>query len=159
MEEKFDRRRFAVFSVLAVCWMGVIFLFSSQNGEISGELSHGVLERLLQLFGIDSGSILAETAQIIHLWIRKSAHFFIYMVLSLLLSNAFLAVPWKNRYRILLTVLLSVLYAVTDELHQYFVPGRTASFRDVCIDTLGAVLGFVFVYGTSFIVRKFQTRH
>ncbi len=40
-----------------------------------------------------------------------------------------------------IAVLLAALYAVSDEVHQVFVPGRGASVRDVLIDTVGASLG------------------
>ena len=36
---------------------------------------------------------------------------------------------------------LATLYAVTDELHQYFVPDRACAFTDVCIDSAGAAMG------------------
>ena len=39
---------------------------------------------------------------------------------------------------------IAALYAATDELHQYFVPGRACMFTDVCIDSFGALLGILF---------------
>lgn len=41
----------------------------------------------------------------------------------------------------LVSWIICTLYAGTDELHQYFVPGRACSLRDVCIDSAGALLG------------------
>jgi VanZ family protein len=46
-----------------------------------------------------------------------------------------------------LVVLLAMLYAATDELHQAFVPNRQSSVVDVLIDTLGAVLGLILLRG------------
>ena len=37
--------------------------------------------------------------------------------------------------------LTGTLYAVTDEIHQYFVPGRSCEFRDICIDSAGVLCG------------------
>ena len=156
MEGRFNRRRFVLFLSLSVCWMIVIFLFSSQNGEKSSNLSHGFLERLMRFFGIDSGGLMAETLQAVNHFIRKTAHFFIYMILSVLVGNALLATPWKTRYQILITIFFCALYAASDEFHQYFVPGRGAGARDVCIDTLGVLLGCMLVYGISFLVKKHQ---
>lgn len=40
----------------------------------------------------------------------------------------------------------SVLYAFSDEWHQSFVPGRTADWRDIIIDALGAALAVCLLY-------------
>ena len=39
---------------------------------------------------------------------------------------------------------IAALYAATDEIHQYFVPGWACMFTDVCIDSVGALLGVLF---------------
>src|SRR5262249_40946729 len=49
---------------------------------------------------------------------------------------------------------LPVFYAVTDEWHQTFVPGRTASVGDIGLDALGAVLGLVI----WFVVHRYRAR-
>ncbi len=154
MNQRCNLRRLIVFALLSFGWMVVIFLFSGQNGELSGELSQGFLSSLLQFFRIDSDSMLAETLSHLHLVLRKGAHFCVYTVLAVLLGNAFLALPWKKRYQALLTIGISALYACSDEFHQYFVPGRAASLWDVGIDTLGAVLGMSFAYLVPYIVRS-----
>ena len=38
-----------------------------------------------------------------------------------------------------------ILYAISDEIHQYFVPGRSAEIRDVLIDVLGANIGILLI--------------
>lgn len=50
------------------------------------------------------------------------------------------------KHPLIMSVLLSFLYACTDEIHQIFVPGRSAQFRDVLIDTLGASFGALITY-------------
>lgn len=45
------------------------------------------------------------------------------------------------RREILTAVLLASLYAVSDEFHQSFVPGRESTPADVGIDVLGAMTG------------------
>ena len=47
----------------------------------------------------------------------------------------------------LVPLLIGFLYAVSDEIHQYFVPGRAMQARDVLIDTAGVLLGIWFVRG------------
>ncbi len=70
-------------------------------------------------------------------------HFFEYAFFSLLLGRA-IKEYYLNRtkiIRILLTLVLAFIYALSDEFHQSFVPNRTASMFDVKIDTLGSLLG------------------
>ena len=63
-------------------------------------------------------------------------HVIEYMILSLLLYRA-LKISSKNPQT--LAILITILYAITDELHQYFVPGRIPSIFDVSVDTFGAI--------------------
>jgi len=55
------------------------------------------------------------------------------------------------------TLILGFLYAVSDEIHQYFVPGRAMQARDVLIDTAGVLLGFCIVHGLNRIRNRVQT--
>jgi len=62
-------------------------------------------------------------------------------------TKAFLArIVWEIFVpkKMLLAILITVVYAAFDELHQYYVPGRVASFWDFLFDSFGAVVG-VFV--------------
>jgi len=68
--------------------------------------------------------------------VKKGGHFFGYGLLALM----YLFALNGYRPRILLSLLgLVALYAVTDEFHQFFTPGRHASLVDVGIDVLGAL--------------------
>jgi VanZ family protein len=77
--------------------------------------------------------------------LRKIAHFLVYAVLARLLTRAFTGstfLSWKKIFA--WSLVLSMLYACSDEVHQGYVNGRHASVRDVLIDTAGswAALGF-----------------
>jgi VanZ family protein len=65
--------------------------------------------------------------------LRKLAHAGEYAVLGALLLRAVASIP--------VAVFLGVLYAVSDEIHQAFVPGRLGSPVDVAIDTVGVLCG------------------
>jgi VanZ family protein len=67
--------------------------------------------------------------------LRKLAHAAEYAVLGFLFVRA-LGRPDA-------AVALGIAYAITDELHQHFVPGRQAAPLDVAIDTLGVVIGVI----------------
>ncbi len=72
--------------------------------------------------------------------LRKAAHLAEYAVLALLLVRAFRRTrpAWVPREVLAWGLGLAVFYAVTDEFHQAFVPGRGPSVADVLLDALGA---------------------
>lgn len=125
------------FAMLAA-WMGLIFYFSAQNSEISGEQSMSIVGVLQKLF---SGRI-SLPADIIETVIRKLAHFSIYLVLGVLANNS---VGRLKNVKWYVVLALCVLYSVSDELHQTYIAGRSGEMRDVFIDSCGALLG-IFVF-------------
>jgi VanZ family protein len=74
----------------------------------------------------------------------KPAHLGVYAVLGGLLARAF-AGGWRNVTwpQVVLAVVLSTAYGVSDEFHQSFVPGRTPDAMDVVADAAGAALGAI----------------
>lgn len=71
--------------------------------------------------------------------LKKIAHMFVYGVLYLLIHRAFrITHHVKPKYVVAVTLILTMLYAGSDELHQSFVANRTATFRDIGYDFLGA---------------------
>ena len=80
-----------------------------------------------------------------HLLIRKSAHFFEYFLFSLLVLRGIRAGRPGWRWTWGLAALgVAACYAGLDELHQAFVPTRTASIYDVLLDSTGAAVAQVF---------------
>jgi len=89
---------------------------------------------------------------------RKSAHFIAYLILGFLVSHAMknevsTATTWKRRGA---SLLLCVAYAISDEFHQLFVPGRGPLLKDVFIDGSGAALGIILYFGARklLLLRK-----
>jgi VanZ family protein len=106
--------------------------FSAQNTSL-------IIEPLLRLL---MPSISAEKADMIHGIIRKLGHVAEYFILGILLFRAFrsdsrelLILRWSVS-----SLLVVVIYAVSDEFHQSFISTRTASLVDIGIDTLGGIL-------------------
>ena len=60
----------------------------------------------------------------------------------------------KEKLKVLGSVCYAFLYACTDEFHQRYVPGRSGEFRDVCIDTCGAIVGVLIIYVIVNIIKK-----
>jgi len=78
---------------------------------------------------------------------KKSAHFIEYGILSILIYRA-----TKN---LKLSIILSILYAASDEFHQSFVPGREPRVRDVIIDAVGSVTG-VLIWNKLYLKTKLK---
>lgn len=76
-------------------------------------------------------------------FVRKSAHAFEYSVLAILLLWAMSCHGIKGRKAVTFSLLIVLFYAMTDEFHQLFVPGRGASIDDVMIDFLGGIVGSI----------------
>ena len=126
-----------------IVWMGLIFSASSDAG--SSEHSSRILGPLLHwLFP----SLSEDAIDAIVTGIRKAAHVTEYSLLALLVWRAVRkpvrgdARPWKWK-EAGLALAWAVAYAVSDEIHQSFVPSRQGQFTDVLFDSTGAALGLV----------------
>jgi VanZ family protein len=104
----------------ALAWMGLIFYLSDQPR----------LPEVPTLTG-DLTSILG--------------HFCAYFGLAVLLWWALVPFGLSARQRVLLALAGAVLYGVTDEWHQSFVPGRTPDVKDILVDAIGATVGLIIV--------------
>jgi VanZ family protein len=73
----------------------------------------------------------------------KLLHFAGYGLLSILFLRAYRTLPMKNYPGLMVTlsILSSFLYGISDEIHQYYVPGRNSDLMDVLADLLGSVFG------------------
>lgn len=133
MLKRAEHKQYAtVFWVLSVVCMGVIFYLSSRTADQSSRESGAVLAWLTRLLG---------DGRLTDFLVRKSAHFLEYTGLYLLLSFA-CAATWGRRYTAV-SLPIASLYAITDEVHQRFVPGRSCQAADWAIDTAGAALGLL----------------
>jgi VanZ family protein len=86
----------------------------------------------------------------------KIEHFGAYGLLSAILYLNLLfqkKFPLLGKYPATFTLLVASLYGMLDELHQIFVPGRTADVRDWLADFLGSLLAVLIV---KFILEKLQ---
>jgi VanZ family protein len=82
-------------------------------------------------------------------YLDKVLHFVAYALLSALFLRAFKTSRIKNNVKLMfiLSVLLSSFYGISDEIHQHFVPYRSADLMDVLADMLGGIMG-VYIYKT-----------
>ena len=139
-------KRSYLYYVPAVCLMCLIFYFSAMPEDISGEQSREVsfsLQTFVRFVFGNREEISPEDEQTV-LPVRKLAHVVEYGLLMLLLYPAMA----KNKIPHALTcgIFTTILYAVTDEVHQLFVQGRSGEVQDIMIDSLGAVIGACLIF-------------
>lgn len=135
------------FGLLALVWLGVMFWFSSQPASESSQLSGGILKWLAnQTDGIVPQSVFLDPlAQTI---IRKAAHFANYLMLGVLVTLS------GERCKAQRLLILGLLAAAFDEIHQVFVPGRSGELRDVLLDLAGFAAGMILVCGLQRLFRN-----
>ena len=124
-------------------WIGVIFLLSSPEGSFSQ--TSRIIGPLLQFFFPDMAE---ETRQLIHGYVRKTAHFTEYAVLAFLALRActLSASVFLQKWRYVLPLLLVVVIASIDELNQSFEASRTSSIWDVLLDISGGIAMLLFLW-------------
>lgn len=140
-----------------VAWMMVIFYLSHQPAAESSRLSLGVTDWLLNVVALMIPEELFSVERF-HFFIRKAAHFIAYFILGALVLRALASSGVRGWKTVSFAFLLSFVYAISDELHQYFVPGRAAQVRDVLIDSLGACCGILLARGLGKLQKRLESR-
>lgn len=140
-----------------IAWLTVIFLFSAQNAAESSRTSNPPAELLARIvspfWGNTPYEIILDRCVFA---VRKLAHFSVYTVLGVFCCNAFRG-SFRNagKLNFLFSAVLCLVCAAGDEIHQYFVPGRSCQLRDVLIDFSGAVCGiFLLILFSRFFSKK-----
>ena len=134
----------------ALLMMYIIFSFSAQTGEVSGELSYKISYQIVEsknelLNTNKSYDELAYEAEEIHYYVRKAAHMTEYCLLAIAVSFPLYVYRVRGLALFLLAGIICVGFACLDEYHQSFVAGRTSAYTDVGFDSLGALIGIILV--------------
>ena len=128
---------------LLIGWMLLIFLFSNDTGEVSTRKSDGLIIGTIE-FLLERDLTDAEKIKYVDWFVtpvRKGAHLLVYFVLGYLMISTLKEFRLVDKRTYIFAVILCMLYAVSDEVHQYFIPGRNAGVIDIVIDTVGSSLG------------------
>lgn len=142
-----------IFGTLLVLTFALIFYFSAANGTESGSLSQKVVEIIADIIHVQS----TERMNFINNatpYIRKLAHFSIYAfagIWEFLFLNTF---KIKDEKKIFIAAIIGLLYAISDEIHQGFSPGRSPKIIDVIIDLEGNLFGVLLTTLITIGVRK-----
>ena len=156
--------------ILCLFWMGFIFYMSSTKGGISHQESNEIVnlientEVTLQDKAenkttndnsqVDKNTINAQQENELDHVIRKNAHAFMYMILAFLVSGVFFTFNKRGKDAIIYILFICLFYAVTDEFHQSFVPGRGSLVSDVLVDFGGALIVLTFFYLVYYKICK-----
>lgn len=134
--------------ILIVLWMALIFSFSSDNADTSTEKSDGVIIKVSEIF-LNKELTKIEKKELTSKYIvlvRKSAHFTLYFILGVLVFIFVKDFTFCSYKTVLISVLVVLLYSISDEVHQLFVPGRSGEIFDVFIDTMGGFISCNLLY-------------
>ena len=148
--------------VLVILWMGMIYVFSNMNSDISNDNSSSivtnVIEKIDQVTNASdktiekhqSNSYLKDANTVF----RKICHSIVYLALAILVFNFVIRIMNKKLYIYnIICLLVCLLYAIYDEYHQTFVRGRTGSSIDVLIDMFGTIIGCILI---SIVYKKIK---
>jgi VanZ family protein len=133
----------ALFWLLTLVWAVQIYHFST--GGYSSDASRSLLEQLFHRLHM---TVSSSTISALNLIIRKLAHLIEYCVLTILLYRSLVREQpprWRPRLAFW-SIGITGLYALGDEFHQLFVPGRRASFLDWGIDFVGAAFAVLMLH-------------
>ncbi len=131
--------------LLLIAVMGTIFYLSSQDSTDSAQVSGSLVYWLHEILKIDLPDGM----------VRTIAHCCEFAALGFLMLNC--ARSFNAQFSPIKSVTLSFGYAVTDEIHQLFVPGRAFQLTDLCVDLAGIIFGTILFCLIAKQINKKQT--
>ena len=143
--------------ILIILWMTLVFYLSNQISDESSKLSGGITKAILNFFNVLEGKTL-EQQSAIETIIRKLAHYSIYALGGILILLHVNLYKIKTNKKVIISWLIGTAYAITDEIHQLFISGRSGEIRDVCIDSLGVITGII-IFLIILICMERRPRH
>lgn len=147
----------AICIILVIIWMNAIFWFSNQQGTGSSSTSKKVSEIIVNIIDINKQYSDAEKEEIINVVepiIRKLAHYTLYAIGGILITNSVYQFSNKEKRVIVISAIIGILYATSDEMHQLMVPGRSCSIKDIIIDSIGILTGIALFLLVKEIIKR-----
>ncbi len=122
--------------LLLILWMIVIFILSNQNGSESTSLSEGFTNITICNF------INNCNPEVYSFIVRKLAHIILYFILGI-----FSVINFKNdKNGLINAIILCIIYAFFDEIHQMFINNRSGEVRDIIIDSISSLSSILLIY-------------
>ena len=138
-----------ILTLFTILWMSIIFSFSNSPGYESSDISDSFIDstiiNICKFFNneLDKNDE-KEIISIVSFPVRKMAHFTEYLIFGILVFLTFK--EYKISYYYLFAFLFCVFYASSDEIHQFFVYGRSCNVKDVMLDSLGSLTSITCLY-------------
>ena len=120
--------------LIVITIMVIIFIFSHDSGSISTIKSNIFVDRFYNIFNFNINRRLLTKI------IRKSAHISLYALLGFSVSNYLIDF---NKKIYINSILFILIYSISDEVHQLFIPNRSGSIIDILIDLIGGIIGII----------------
>ena len=134
-----------ILGLLCVGWIVVIFYNSTRQGDVSQRSSKKVVKVISAFMDIPQTTIESASTKFstANLYVRKNAHFFQYLILSILMCAGLRQLKLYKSSGMFLVLFLLLFFSVSDEFIQGYIPGRTSNVFDIVIDFSGGVLGMI----------------
>lgn len=149
-----------ILGILLIIWAGTIFMFSHQGGEQSSNTSQGTVRIVLE--NIIPNHLTEyekeEIIQKIEPFIRKLAHYAVYIIGGILIYSFMNTFSMTMKRSFLFSQIIGTGYAITDELHQYFIPGRSAQISDILLDAFGVLTGIIMMILLQALYNKIKNK-
>jgi len=141
--------------LLCIICLGIIFYNGTRPGEISQRSSRGFIKAVSEFMNIPIATLDKANIKFndVNFYVRKDAHFFQYLILSVLMCSAVKQLKLYKWSELFLLLFLLLLFPVADEFIQKFIPGRTSNILDVAIDFSGGILGML-IFNITYKVHK-----
>ncbi len=132
-----------IFWLLTVAVMYVIFMFSAATADESEQVSQNLLGLIIEYIG----------QFISHNTLRKLAHFTEFAALGFCMTGAIHFTFEKRNFFV--SFIPCVVYSISDEIHQHFVPGRACRVFDMFVDSCGIATGILIFMALILLISKF----
>ena len=144
------KKKQLIFSILCVIIiMIIIYNFSAQSGTDSSGISKKISRLICRIVFFNYENMSGEqqifVVNELHYFVRKLAHFSIYMLLGMFSYMALMPFKQELKKPALISLTVCAVYAVFDEIHQKFIPGRSMKVTDMILDSFGAFVGIIIV--------------
>lgn len=136
-----------VLFILVIIWMAFIFYMSARTGQESLIISGSVSKLLTGIAnGIYKGDIPAKVAEYLQngFFVRKAGHMIEFIILGILVYSLLRRQGVKKT--VLISIMICVAYAASDEIHQIFVPERGPLVTDVLIDGIASTAAVLIMW-------------
>jgi len=149
------------FLIILLITLYIIFSFSAQNGEeasyISQKVTEFIVEVISKIKSIDIDTRLYYIQKLDPI-IRNFAHFVTYAIVGFSSMGFMCTFDMRNIYKGITSFGIGVIYAITDEIHQYFIQERSSEITDVFIDCAGVLTGIFLIIALIVLLEKIENR-